>query len=166
VIPWKVIFATLVIFCSGLVVGGLIAKKHSREAPVSHPFHGALTNQPPSLWHQQQKDFLRRMDSELALSEEQHARIEKILKESQERTKAIREKVAPEMKEELKRVRAQIKTELLPDQQAKFEEATRSKPARKPGESLEDFRKRVMKEGTRRNRANAISTNSVPPLKP
>ena len=165
-IPWKVIFATLVIFCSGLVVGGLIAKKHSRETPVSHPFHGALTNPPPSLWHQQQKDFLRRMDSELELSDEQHVRIEKILKESQERTKAIREKVAPEMKEELKRVRTQIKGELLPDQQAKFEEATRSKPSRKPGESLEDFRRRVMKEGGRRSRTNATSTNAAPLLKP
>lgn len=155
-IPWKVIFATLVIFCSGLLVGSLTAKKNLRTAPMTHPFHGALTNPPPSLWHQQQKDFLRRMDSELALTPEQHGRIEKILKESQERTKAIREKVAPEMKEELKKVRTQIKTELQPDQQVKFEEATKSKPARRLDETNEDFRRRLLKEGNRRARTNSV----------
>lgn len=164
--PWKVILATLVIFCSGLVVGNLIAKRDSRASPSPHPFHGALTNPPSSLWHQQQKDFLRRMGKELTLSPDQHAKIEKILKESQERTKAIRDKVAPEMKEELKMVREQIKAELLPVQRAKFDEAIKSKPLRKPDESLEEFRRRSLKEGGRRARTNVISTNMVSPANP
>ena len=164
-IPWKVIFATLVIFVSGLVVGSLVAKKKLLATPASHPFHGALTNPPPSLWHQQQKDFLRRLDSELTLSHEQHTKIEKILKESQERTKAIREKVAPEMREELKKVRTQIKGELLPEQQKKFEEGIRSKPSRKPGESIDDFRSRMPKEGGRRRSTNTISTNTAWPVR-
>ncbi|MEO6036237.1 MAG: hypothetical protein ABIQ35_13355 [Verrucomicrobiota bacterium] len=165
-IPWKVIFATLVIFCSGLVVGNLVAKKNLRAPSNPHPFHGALTNPPPSLWHQQQKDFLRRIDGELTLSSEQHAKIEKILKDSQERTKAIREKFAPEMKEELKNVREQIKAELLPAQQAKFDEAIKAKPARRPDESIEDFRRRISKEGGRRARTNASPAKVGSPVNP
>lgn len=159
--PWKVILATLVIFCSGLVVGSLIAKKNLRTTPSAHPFHGALTNPPPSLWHQQQKDFLRRMGSELALSPDQHSKIENILKESQERTKAIRERVAPEMKEELKKVREQIKAELSPNQRAKFDEAIKSKLPRRPDETGD--RHRTMKDGSRRSRTNASSPNVSSP---
>ena len=44
------------------------------------------------------------MDAELDLTPEQFARIEQALKQSQERTKKIREKIAPEMREELKKV--------------------------------------------------------------
>jgi len=152
---WKVILATLVIFCSGLVVGGLIVKKNLRPLPNSHPFHGAMTNSPPSLWHQQQKEFLRRMDRELKLSVEQHGRIESFLKDSQERTKLIREKVAPEMKEELKKVREQIRGELTPAQQIQFEESFKSKLPRKPDEMGEDFRRKLPKDGVRRQNTNA-----------
>ena len=164
--PWRVILATLVIFCSGLVVGSLVAKKNLRALPAPHPVHGGLTNSPLSLWHQQQKDFLRRMDSELALNPDQHSKIEKILKESQERTKAIREKVAPEMKEELKKVREQIKAELLPAQQTKFDKAIKSKPSRKPDETSEDFRHRLWKEGGRHAHTNATATNLFSPENP
>jgi hypothetical protein len=161
VIPWKVIFATLVIFCSGLVVGGLIVKKNSRSFANPHPFHGALTNNPPSLWHQQQKDFLRHMDHDLKLTPEQHVRIEKTLKESQERTKQIREKIAPEMREELKKVRDQIRAELTPEQQKIFDEAVKTKTPRKPDDGSEERRK--TKDGFRRARTNAVSTNLVSP---
>ena len=164
--PWKVILAALVIFCSGLVVGGLSVKRNLRALPKPHPFHGALTNSPPSLWHQQQKEFLRRMDGELKLSAEQHGRIEKILKDSQERTKVIREKVAPEMKVELKKVREQIRGELTPAQQTRFEESIKSKLSRKPDEMGEDFRRKPPKDGVRRPRTNALSTNIVTPANP
>ena len=106
------------------------------------------------------------MDGELGLSQDQHGKLEKILKESQERTKAIREKIAPEMKKQLKRVREQIKAELLPAQQAKFDEAIKFKSSRKPDESSEDFRRRLMKEGSRRGRTNAPATNLISPAKP
>lgn len=163
-IPWKVIFATLVIFCSGLVVGGLIVKKNSRSFPNPHPFHGALTNTPPSLWHQQQKEFLRHMDHDLNLTEEQHADIEKTLKESQDRTKQIREKIAPEMRDELKRVREQIRAKLTPEQQKKFEDAVKIKSSRKPEDGSDERRK--LKDGLRHARTNSVSTNIVSPTTP
>ena len=164
--PWKVILATLVIFCSGLVIGGLIVKKNSRALPNPHPFHGALTNGPPSLWHQQQKEFLRHMDVELHLSPEQHAHIEKSLKDSQERTKQIREKIAPEMRDEVKKVREQIRAELTPAQRTKFEEAVKAKSSRKPDDGNEDFRRKMQKEGLRHARTNTLSTNAVSPANP
>ena len=155
---WKVILATLVIFCSGLVVGGLLVKRTGRAVLTAHPFRSALTNTSISLWHQQQKDFLKRIDHELGLNENQHANIEKILKDSQERTKQIRDKIAPEVREELKNVREQIRAELTPEQQEKFEKAVKIKPPRKPEDGKKD--------GLRRGRTNALSTNLVAPANP
>ncbi len=163
--PWKVILATLVIFCSGLVVGALFVKKTARTILSSRPLHNAPTNAAPlSIWHQQQREFLRRMDRELALNPEQHSKIEKVLKESQDRTKEIREKIAPEMREELKNVREQIRSQLTPDQQKKFEEAMKVKLLRKPDEPNDDHRK--LKDGFRRPRTNSVSTNPVSPVNP
>jgi Spy/CpxP family protein refolding chaperone len=154
---WKVILATLVIFCSGLVVGALLVKKSARTGLNSRPLHNVSTNTPISLWHQQQREFLRRMDHELGLNPEQRVKIEKILKDSQERTKQIREKIAPEMREELKNVREQIRTELTPEQQEKFEEVVKIKPRK-----AEDGKR----EGARRNRTNAPATNILAPTNP
>ena len=156
---WKVILATLVIFCSGLVVGALLAKKNAHNVLGARPLHNISSNNAPlSLWHQQQKEFLRRMDHELGLSSEQRMNVEKILKESQERTRQIREKITPEMREELKNVREQIRAELKPDQQEKFEEAVKIKPPRKQEDGKKD--------GPRRARTNTLSTNIVSPANP
>jgi hypothetical protein len=156
--PWKVILATLVIFCSGLAVGALIVKKKSRPAPVAHSTQRGHTNA-PSAWNLLQKELVRKMDRELDLSAEQRVRIEKILKESQERTKQIRERIAPEMREELKDVREQIRTELDPEQQEKFEKAMKVKQ-RKPDEQGDESRRK--KDGSRRQPTNAPSTNIEP----
>lgn len=162
--PWKVILATLVIFCSGLAVGALLVKKTARTMMGARSFQNVGTNAPASLWHQQQKEFLRRMERELGLTTEQRGSIEKILKESQERTKEIREKIAPEMREELKKVREQIRAELTPEQRTKFEEAIKVKPPRKAEEVGEERRK--TRDGVRRPRTNGVSTNLLSPIAP
>lgn len=100
------------------------------------------------------------MDRELSLSPEQQVNIEKTLKESQERTKGIREKIAPEMREELKKVREQIQAELTPEQREHFEQAMKSKISRKTDDPIEERRK---KDGLRRQRTNAPSTNVISP---
>lgn len=155
--PWKVILATLVIFCSGIAVGALLVKKKSRPTPVAHALQRGHTNA-PSAWNLLQKELVRKMDRELDLSSEQRERIEKILKESQERTKQIREKIAPEMREEVKTVREQIRSELKPEQKQKFEEAVKIKPPRKQDDGRKD--------GPRRGRTNTLSTNLVSPVDP
>ena len=163
--PWKVIPATLVIFCSGLVVGALLVKKTARAVLNSRPLH-ISTNTLPSLWHQQQRDFLHRIDYELNLTPAQRENVAKILKESQERTKGIKERIAPEMREELKKVREEIRAELTPEQQKKFEAAMKAKPPRKPDEASEETRHKFLKDGSRRARTNAPSTNIVSPANP
>jgi Spy/CpxP family protein refolding chaperone len=165
--PWKVILATLVIFCSGLAVGALMVKKYSR--PGSHSRAAAVSANPnPSLSpsHLLQKEFLRRMHNELTLDTEQRQRIEKILKESQERTKEIREKIAPEMKEEVKKVREQIRAELTPEQQPKFDALIKAKPRKPDEQGGESSRKIFPKDGFRRQQTNAPVTNSVQPANP
>jgi DNA-binding MarR family transcriptional regulator len=56
------------------------------------------------------------------LTPEQRERIERILKEGQERTRQIWETVAPDMRKELQLVRERIKVELTPEQRRRFEE--------------------------------------------
>lgn len=155
--PWKVILATLVIFCSGIAVGALLVKKKSRITPVAQSFQRGHTNA-PAAWNVLQKELIRKMDRELDLSREQRERIEKILKESQERTKQIREKIAPELREEVKNVREQIRSQLTPEQQQKFEKAVKIKPPRKQDDGRKD--------GPRRGRTNTQSTNIVSQLNP
>jgi hypothetical protein len=142
--PWKVIFATLVIFCSGLVTGAVLIRQFERPHAPRRPQPPTPVTQPaaPSPWHQQQRDLLKRMEKQLDLSTEQRERIEKIMKESQERTKAIREKVAPELREEVKRLRELVRVELTPDQQKTFDEAIKPKLPKKGDDASDENRKR------------------------
>lgn len=131
--PWKVILATLVIFCSGLVTGTLLVRKVPPvETDLPTPSRAtAGTNATPP-WRQQQreqqKDFLKRIDSQLNLTPEQREKVAKIMKASEDRTKLIRDKIAPELKEELKKVREEIRLELTPEQKKKFDASIKSKP--------------------------------------
>lgn len=160
--PWKVILATLVIFCSGLATGALMVKSFTRSdrhrTAVNNPSASPNASAPAQ---QQQKDFLRRIDRELKLTSEQYQRIEKILKESQERTKHIREKIAPELKDEVKKVREQMRLELSPDQQTRFDEVIKVKPVKKADkgdDSGEERRRKQQKEGARKDTTNAVDS--------
>lgn len=154
--PWKVILATLVIFSSGLAVGALLSKK-SRPDPIPQPFQRGHTNT-PAAWNLLQRELIRKLDRELDLTSEQRLRVEKILKESQERTKQIREKIAPELRDEVKNVREQIKAELTPEQQEKYEKSMKTKQ-RKPDESNDELRRK--KDGFRRQQTNQLPTEPL-----
>jgi hypothetical protein len=144
-------------------VGALVTKKNVRSIPIAHQLQRGSTNAPFSIWHIQQREFIRRMDRELDLSPEQRERIAQILKESQERTKLIREKILPEMREEMKKVREQIRAELTGDQQEKFEQAMKTKSPRKPDEPGEELRRKLSpKDGPRRQQTNSPATNPLP----
>jgi Spy/CpxP family protein refolding chaperone len=120
---WKVILATLVIFCAGLVVGGLVEKRiaaNSPPAPVasSRPGQTRLTS------------LLHRMDRELALTSDQHAQIEKIISTSQEHTRELYKPVALEMSKQTASACEQIREVLTPDQQAKFDTLSKTRTER------------------------------------
>lgn len=127
--PWKVILATLVIFACGVATGGFLFRKPA-PLPASAPPQAAAQN-PPAGPIQQQKDFLKRIDRHLDLTSQQKERVEVLLKESQERTKQIRDRISPAIKAEIKRFRDEVRAELTAEQQAKFDEATKPKAPRK-----------------------------------
>jgi Spy/CpxP family protein refolding chaperone len=120
---WKVILATLAIFCAGLVVGGLVEK---RIAATATP---ALVSTPRS-GQTRLQSLLRRMDRELALTADQHAQIEKIISGSQEHTRELYKPVALEMSKQTASACEQIREVLTPEQQTKFDTLSKTRAER------------------------------------
>jgi Spy/CpxP family protein refolding chaperone len=122
---WKVILATLAIFGAG-VVGGRLWSKHAPGAtPSPAPVMSAQYNNP---WQMRNRDLLRRMDRELALTPEQHERIEKIMGTSQDRTRNLWSPIAQEMNKETVHVCDEIRDVLTPEQRAKFDVLSKPHP--------------------------------------
>lgn len=118
---WKAILAAIVIFGAGVVTGGVLI--WWLEPPAAHGRHntGLRTGQigsPSGM----RFEFLRRAQRELNLTPEQRERVDKLLKESQERTRKIMEPIAPEFHAELQRTKEQFRAVLTPEQQARFDE--------------------------------------------
>lgn len=144
---WKVILATLVIFASGVATGLFVSDQKPDIEPAAAPHVITPGSPPPASWQVYQKDFVRRLNKEVVLSEEQRLRVDETLKESQERTKAIRDRIAPELKDEIKRVREQIRSQLSPEQQARFDQAMKKPTVRKDKEDKpEEKRRRPAKD--------------------
>jgi Spy/CpxP family protein refolding chaperone len=118
---WKVICATLVIFCAGFVAGGLVVKELS--APAAPP---------PATWTGQTRlqTLLHRMDRELALTPEQHDQVEKIISASQEKMRDVSKPVSLEIRKQTTSACAQIRAMLTPDQQVKFDSLSKSRSSR------------------------------------
>jgi hypothetical protein len=141
---WKIILATLVIFGAGVITGGLLvghslraahrllARVPTTDAPLraadrpSAPVKldagiARASNPPPAVNLPFRKDFLIRLDRELELSPEQRQHIEKIIREGQERTREL-------WRVEWVTTRKRIRSELTPEQQARFEGLFKSRP--------------------------------------
>ena len=121
---WKFILATMLIFGTGVVTGGLLVRYSERIRPhqpknagIAHP------SQPiPSLSASGVRiEFLRRMERDLNLSAEQRERIDGLLSESQERTRKLMEPVAPEVREELQKTKERFRAVLTPPQREVFD---------------------------------------------
>jgi Spy/CpxP family protein refolding chaperone len=143
---WKVILATIVIFVAGLVTGALVVWHSERlfSTPAQHPSstpRSAPVVSPGGL----RLELLRRMQRDLNLTADQHEKIDKILKESQERSRKIMEPVAPEIRDELARTRDEFRKVLTPEQRAKFDELLKHQQHRpdqphRPGNASPDSR--------------------------
>jgi Spy/CpxP family protein refolding chaperone len=146
---WKPILAALVIFAAGVVTGGLtvglrrqtVGPRWATSSPdlprpvvvgdgIKRPPEGSrwATSSPdlPRPWltqrlAAQQGDLFRRMENHLDLRPEQRQRLEAIVRESQERIRALADDLAPRTREELRRMREKIREELTPEQRRKFE---------------------------------------------
>jgi hypothetical protein len=116
---WKVILATMVIFGTGVVTGAMIANLSVRP-PI--PTASTPVGPPPVAFSTMQRaDFTRRLQRQVGLTREQHDEIDRILKDSNDRTKSLWEPIAPQMREEVKRVRERIRSVLTDDQRAIFD---------------------------------------------
>ena len=131
---WKVILATLVIFGAGALTGALVVRQTQKmdlrvQQSPSRPGHPATINAAGDL----RLEFLRRAQRELDLSPDQRENIDKIIKQSQERTHKLMEPVAPELHAELQRTKEQFLQVLNPSQRQRFEKIV-SKRQQRPHE--------------------------------
>jgi hypothetical protein len=124
---WKAIFAALVIFGAGFVTGNVLNRiSEQSKAPVAAPIPQRAPNhssQPPLSLEQLRKvELMGRVQKELELSPEQHARIEKIIGDSQERIRDLWDQVAPDIHDEYDDVQKKVCQELSPEQKKRFDD--------------------------------------------
>ena len=124
---WKIILATFLIFGTGMVTGALLIHNVSSSAndpklPLPQP---AQTNAPDVT----RVAFLKQVESALHLTPEEHKNIDKILQDSQDRTKKMMDPVMTRVREEAEKTKAEFRAVLSPEQQKRFDDLM-SKPAR------------------------------------
>jgi len=150
---WKIILATLVIFGTGVVTGGLLvthnerakqrqawllnrAEKNRPGRPefrepnlpppgASNPVIEPGMRQPNLLPSALRMDLLQRIERQMNLTSGQREKIEEILREGQEHTRQIMEPVQPELQKQMKSTRDRIRDVLTEDQQRRFDEMMR-----------------------------------------
>jgi len=119
---WKVILATMVIFGTGVVTGGLLVH-HAQRGRDRHPQRAGAVVRPaqavsPGMLR---IEFLRRAERELNLTPGQREPIDKVLKEGQERMKKLMETIEPRRREEYKRTLEEFRALLTPEQRQRFD---------------------------------------------
>jgi hypothetical protein len=123
---WKAIFAALVIFGAGLVTGNVlhrISEASKAPAALPPPRVAVHSSQPPLSLEQLRKvELMGRVQKDLDLTPEQHARIEKIIGDSQERIRDLWDQVAPDIHDEYDDVQKKVCQELSPDQKKLFDD--------------------------------------------
>jgi Spy/CpxP family protein refolding chaperone len=133
---WKVIFAAVVIFGTGVITGGLLVNyvqhspsKAARPKPaVTAVVRPAATNQTPRVADNAKpkppeilrKQFLQQLDELLYLKADQHEAIQKIINEGQNLMRKV-----------VQDARLEIREVLTPEQLKQFDELMK-RPFRKP----------------------------------
>lgn len=126
---------------------------HRHEKPI-HVESLSVTNT-PAPWQIQRIEFLRRIEKHLDLTPVQRERIEKIMRDSQERTKPLWDQLSPKLRDELKQVREAIRAELSPEQQKTFEKLIKPRTPRRPEDEEKSRRAKPRAE------APVATTNGV-----
>jgi hypothetical protein len=107
-----VALATVVIFATGVVTGGLLVKRTGR-VEVAQPFWNRLENS------------RRAIDHLTDLTPEQRARIDQIIRDNQEMIAEYFRILEPDVQQVFRQMRDSIREELTPDQRRRFEELTK-----------------------------------------
>ena len=123
--PWKVILATLVIFVAGLFTGAVGVRHFIGPQRGFRP-----TPEAPFLPRMLREEFVRTLSSEMDLDPDQREKVQKIVRESQQRTQILTQLIEPEMREELRATREAIRDVLKPEQRERYDEFLRRQMAR------------------------------------
>jgi Spy/CpxP family protein refolding chaperone len=128
---WKVILATMVIFGTGVVTGGLLVRHadHGRDRRPQHAT-GAVRQAQPNVAGVMRIEFLRRMERELDLTPAQREPIDKVLQEGQERMKKLMDTVEPRRREVFKKTMDEFRAVLTPEQQKRFDDLVKQQQQR------------------------------------
>ncbi len=132
-VPWKVVGAAVVIFGAGVISGSVATRlyqNYTRPAAPARPPSGS----PPPPWVGQRMDFLRHLEQALELAPDQRERIDRLIKESQQRTRELWEGFSPKLQAEMERLKAAVDAELTPEQRLKAEELHKRRMSRPRGE--------------------------------
>lgn len=122
---WKVILATMLIFGTGVVTGGLLVQHSFHSRPARAQQRAAMGQRlvpasSPAAWSRM--ELLRRTQRDLDLTPEQRQSIERILKEGQERMKKLAESIEPRRRQELHRTLQEFREALTPEQRVRFDQ--------------------------------------------
>lgn len=169
---WKIILATVVIFATGVITGGMLVHytdaSRPRKPGATRPWQpqgrelaNAPTNRPAQpAADQKRMMFVLRVQEELRLQPDQKERIEKIVREGQERTQSIWDRVSPELKRNLGEVQDRIRAELTPGQRKRFEELLKKQRALSAAGTNQNELRRT-NPGGRNQKAPSISSNAA-----
>ena len=127
---WKVILATMVIFGTGVVTGGLLVRHVDHRDRRAPRYPGAARPAQPTAAGAMRFEFLRRMERELNLTPAQREPIDKILKDGQERMKKLMDTVEPRRREEFKRTMDEFRAVLTPEQQQRLDDLVKRQQQR------------------------------------
>ena len=149
--PWKVILATLVIFISGLITGGVAVKYLSPpELRAQRP-----PENPPMRPTMLREDFVRQMQKSLNLSPQQTEKILVTVHEGQERARIYYDLIGPDIRDELRLTREAIQAELSPEQVRQFDELLRRRRVKTAEVTIESRRPATLSWfGSRRDSAS------------
>lgn len=120
---WKVILATLVIFVAGVVTGTVLVLFSGRTL-ITGPRNGSQRQFQPTPGGMR-LEFLHRVQRDLDLTPDQRERIDKILKESQDRTRKMMAPVLPALRLEFQRTKEEFRDVLTPEQRQRFDKMFR-----------------------------------------
>jgi Spy/CpxP family protein refolding chaperone len=162
---WKVILAAVVIFGAGVVTGGLVVN-HALRKDSSAPAAAGAAGPATVPGQTQARDLLRKMDRELNLSAAQRERIQKLISESQEHTKALWKPVAPQMARETQSLCEGIRLELTPEQSKKFDEIIKPRRGHRGEDSSKPWDKEDRRGRPARKPAPADTPTNAPQPEP
>lgn len=162
-LQWKVIFATLLIFGSGVFAGSLLIK----SPRLAKPNEKSEPKRPMPWEGPARAESLKRLEKDLKLTPEQSEKIGAILAEGHKRSRSVAEPLLAKMREDGQKVREQIRAELTPHQVKRFDvlppaRGSRDFPSR-GGTNATNFFKKFPKEKRPSSATNALPSGEVKP---